>query len=291
MQVRAATEADVPRVAELQARCDRHWFGAEEHSLDEVREYFGYTRSLADDSLLVLIGNHLIGAAFRWGADTALLADPAVDPAPVHDVVLPWFAARPGCLEVLSADAVLRSRVEACGWTYQKSAFDLLRRVTADWRLDDPVWPHGIHRGRLESTTPAAVHQLIYREAGWADIPDHPDRDLPSWQAIFLANVDGNQQVLAWRGDRLVGVALGRIWDDGTGWVSQLATARAERRKGLGRALLLESLRGHVENGATALGLTVQAANDTALQLYLGVGLRVQREWRTYFASDAHPAE
>ena len=79
-----------------------------------------------------------------------------------------------------------------------------------------------------------------------------------------------------------VGAAIGRTWSDGTGWVSQLAVAKGERGHGLGRALLLESLRRRVAGGAHSLGLSVEVVNRTALALYESVGLRIDREWMSY---------
>jgi ribosomal protein S18 acetylase RimI-like enzyme len=88
--------------------------------------------------------------------------------------------------------------------------------------------------------------------------------------------------VLAWRGERLVGVAIGRMFSDGTGWVAQLAVAKDERGQGLGRALLLEALRRRRAAGATSVGLGVQHENRGALTLYLDVGLTIDREWMQY---------
>ena len=89
--------------------------------------------------------------------------------------------------------------------------------------------------------------------------------------------------MLAWRGDRLVGASLGRIFSDGAGWVSQLAVAQDERGRGIGKALLLETLRQRRGRAAPpSLGLGVMAHNRGALGLYLGVGLRIDREWLAF---------
>jgi ribosomal protein S18 acetylase RimI-like enzyme len=50
--------------------------------------------------------------------------------------------------------------------------------------------------------------------------------------------------------------------------------------------MLLEALRRRVAAGATSLGLSVQAANRAALQMYLAAGLKIDREFRTYKAPD-----
>ena len=271
----------MPAVAELQRRWDLAWFGSSEHSLDEVAEYFGHTVSLTDDSLLLLDGNRVIGAGFRWGNDSLLLADPETDA--VHDALLAWFAKRPGFVEVLSRDEQLRATLEASGWRYHKSAFDLLRDVTPDLELPEPTWPAGITVRDFDPDDAAAVHRLIYVDAAWAEVPGHPDRGYDEWRSLFITrHTRPEQQVIAWRGERIAGVAMGRTWDDGTGWVSQLATAKPERGKGLGRAMLVEALRRRVADGATSLGLAVQAANRGALGMYLDVGLEIEREWMQY---------
>jgi ribosomal protein S18 acetylase RimI-like enzyme len=68
----------------------------------------------------------------------------------------------------------------------------------------------------------------------------------------------------------------------GRGWVDTLAVAQSERRRGLGRALLLHALTDLQRAGARGLGLGVEAENDGALGLYRSLGLEVEREWRVY---------
>ncbi len=54
------------------------------------------------------------------------------------------------------------------------------------------------------------------------------------------------------------------------------------QKRGIGRALLLEAFRRRVAGGAQRLGLGVSAENARALGLYVGIGLQIDREWRTY---------
>ncbi|HYN75634.1 MAG TPA: GNAT family N-acetyltransferase, partial [Candidatus Limnocylindria bacterium] len=114
------------------------------------------------------------------------------------------------------------------------------------------------------------------------EVPGHESRDFEEWHGLFVAKEDPEQQVLAWQDGRLVGVALGRIFSDGTGWVSQVAVPRDLRRRGLGRALILEAFGRRMAAGATGLGLGVSAANVDALRLYLDLGLGVDREWMVF---------
>ena len=85
--------------------------------------------------------------------------------------------------------------------------------------------------------------------------------------------------------ERPVGWVVGRVFSDGRGWIQQLAVARAARRLGLGRALLLHALAELRSEGATSFALGVQGANDTAIGLYRDIGFDVTREWRIYAPS------
>ncbi len=139
--------------------------------------------------------------------------------------------------------------------------FDLLRPVSNDWEIAEPVWPAGVETREFSPADAEAIHQLIYVDAGWAEVPGHPHREFADWQPIFITeHTRPEVQTLAWRGDRLVGVAMGRIFSDGTGWIAQLAVAKGERGRGLGRALLLDGLRRRRDAGAIMLGLSVQAS-------------------------------
>jgi ribosomal protein S18 acetylase RimI-like enzyme len=130
------------------------------------------------------------------------------------------------------------------------------------------------------------VYRVIYQEAGWADVPGHGSRGLDEWRRLFVAGVDPEQQVLAWQDGRLVGVALGKTFSDGTGWVAQVAVPRDQQGRGLGTALLGEAFGRRVSAGATRLGLGVSAANADALRLYESVGLQIDREWLLYRLPD-----
>lgn len=285
MESRPATTDDLKLIVGLQYRYDLAWFGASEHSPDEVAEFLGYAEPLAHGSKLVFDGDRLVSVGLRFGTDTVLVVEPDADPEPILAILLPWFADAPGRTEVLGRDESAIAAIEAAGWTYDTSTFDLLVAVDSELALAEPEWPDGVVARELNAADVAAIHRLIYVDAGWAEVPGHPARSFDEWRRIFITgNTIPSQQVIAWRGERIVGVAMGRTWDDGTGWVAQLATAKDERGRGLGRAMLLEALRRRVAAGATSLGLSVQASNERALKLYLDAGLKIDREFRTYAA-------
>ena len=276
----AAAATDLAALTELYRRWDTARFGAPEHDADEVRETFGPEDGWDGRSRLLFDGERLVAAAWYWSGETTLLVDPEIDPAPSYAELIRWLAERHVPLDALAADTALLDTLRAAGWVHERSSFELIRAVSAEWSPAEPSWPEGVTITDLAGADLAAVHRLIYVDAGWADVPGHPDRPFEQWREIFVTDKEApEQQVLAWRGDRLVGASMGRIFSDGAGWVAQLAVARAERGRGLGRALLLESLRRRVAAGAVLLGLSVEAANRSAIGLYLDVGLTVDREW------------
>jgi ribosomal protein S18 acetylase RimI-like enzyme len=284
VQQRAATLDDLPPITELTARSDTAWFGAPEHDESEVREYFDQVDDLGTGSRLFLDGDRLVGGALRNATDAWFVTDP--DPAvaaTVADDLVAWFGA--GKVSVLERDSMMRAAFERHGWTHERSMFDLLRPVSNDWVIAEPVWPDGVIVREFTPDDAEAIYRLIYVDAAWADVPGHPHREFADWRSIFITeHTKPEVQTLAWRGDRLVGVAMGRVFSDGTGWIAQLAAAKDERGRGLGRALLLDGLRRRRDAGATTLGLAVQAENRSALSLYLAAGLEIDREWMEYEA-------
>ncbi len=124
-----------------------------------------------------------------------------------------------------------------------------------------------------------AVHALIYVDAAWAEVPGHTALAPAAWRSLLTPEYRG---WVARRDERPVGWVAGRVFPDGRGWVEQLAVARAERGRGLGRALLLHALADLRSRGATSYALGVQAENEHAIGLYRDVGFEPEREWRVY---------
>lgn len=283
LTARPSTLLDAPALAALAARVDTHWFGAPESDELEAREGLERIDDLATQSRLLLDGDDVVGSASVWGqAEGTLVLDPGLDPAAAHAAyrdLLSWLAfVGAEQVEALREDTVRLSVLSELGWRTDVSDFELARDPRG---LPEPSWPAGVTTTGLEpGEVGPVVHALVYEQAGWVEVPGHVARPCEQWlQLLRHDGFDPEQQVLAWRGNRLVGVAWGRTFSDGMGWVSQLAVARAERGQGLGRALLLRALQLRVSGGASRLGLGVVAGNTRALGLYLAVGLTVQREW------------
>jgi GNAT superfamily N-acetyltransferase len=67
------------------------------------------------------------------------------------------------------------------------------------------------------------------------------------------------------------------------GWTEAISTSRRWRRKGVAKALIVESIRELAAHGMTEVALGVHTENPNgAYQLYEGLGYEVVRTWTTY---------
>lgn len=277
--LRPATSADTDAVITLAFDEETAWWGVAESSRDEIAHYVAFSGGVESGVVLDEGGRLRSFALVTSSHEAVVFFDPA-DPDPPLALMFGW-AIEQGANraelppEVTDRIAWLRSQ----GWAHTRSAFDLVRPGTEP--AGDPVWPAGITlRPYRRGEDDEAVHRLVYVDAAFASVPGHPDRPLATWQQMFTAeNVSG---WIAERAGRPVGWIIGRVQDDGHGWVYQLAVATDERGAGLGRALLLHSFADLLAAGATGLGLAVQAANSNAIGLYRSLGLEVEKEWQVY---------
>lgn len=282
MIVEPAGLDQLSEITALQRRYDEHWFGEPENDADEVREFLelGHTQCIVRD------GDRAVATGNAWRTGSSVVIDPMTDGRAVAAVAVDWLrnVAAP-TTEVLSRDEQLREVLLASGWAYSYSTFDLYRAVESSWERPRPSWPDGVTVRAMEPADERRVHELIFRDAAWAEVRGHHDREFDEWRSIFLKGDRAEDRpLMAVRGDQPIGVVLPRLYSDESGWISQLAVARSERGRGLGRALLLTAFDRLARGGATRLGLGVLAENASALRLYVGVGLRVDREWQTFAA-------
>jgi ribosomal protein S18 acetylase RimI-like enzyme len=275
--LRAATPDDRPALIALLRAEDRAWAdddGVSDEELGDVIDRFPEALVRVDGSAQIL-GM----AAVSDAGGTLLVLDPEADPAPLLPELVDWIEARGGAHELhgYAADVRRLAWFEAHGFPYTRSLYDLVRDTTAP--LDPPSWPVSVVVSRYvpNDEEDAAVHDLIYREAAWAEVPGHTDRSLESWRAIQSPE---HRSFVARRGEQPIGWISGIAYPDGRGWINQIAVARSARGTGLGRALLLHAGADLLTHGATTLALGVSAANTTALRLYESTGFSIEREWR-----------
>jgi mycothiol synthase len=120
----------------------------------------------------------------------------------------------------------------------------------------------------------AAVHALI--QEAFAEIEGHQHQPLENWRAKTIGNErhDPSLWLLLEDDEGLAGVALGERWEDGTGYVAELAVAPRARGRGHGRTLLLALFEAFRQAGLAHAELSVHGRNRGALRLYESVGMR-----------------
>ncbi|CAM5335682.1 Ribosomal protein S18 acetylase RimI-like enzyme OS=Streptomyces griseomycini OX=66895 GN=FHS37_003516 PE=4 SV=1 [Streptomyces griseomycini] len=165
--------------------------------------------------------------------------------------------------------------------TGYRRVFSLVELELADLgRLaDGEPLPAGIRVGAVEPSS--------YRAAWKTVIDSYADAAFTKrWTfQSFLATAAPTCWRAAWEGEHMAGVALCSIrrQDPAVGEVEELSVRAESRRRGLGRALLLDGLRCLREHGAETARLYTGTANPhRSYDLYESIGFRRQNEYVRY---------
>jgi mycothiol synthase len=162
----------------------------------------------------------------------------------------------------------------------ERHGFELIRHF---WKMGidladepaKPVWPEGI---RLETMAPGQEREVFdATEDAFQDHWGHLPHDYDEWRAWMVErpSFDPSLWLIASDGDEIAGISLCNV-SDGEGWVGVLGVRRPWRRRGLGMALLLESLRELRRRGLARGALGVDSENPTgAVGLYERAGMQI----------------
>jgi ribosomal protein S18 acetylase RimI-like enzyme len=284
---RPLSREDVTAYADLHRRFEQAFFGTPETGDAEAAEMLDIVDDLAADSLALDRDGRLVGAVtLLGGASGRAEAGAAVDPGDpaattAWERIAAWAGARAESLEILSQDGRGMAAARTAGWTVDVRSFDLERDPGA---LPAPEWPAGVTAGSADLAVDGReIHDLVYRRSAWASVAGHHDRPYEEWYRLVSQGSNRwDLSVLARHEGRAVGLASSALFSDGFGYIHQLAVDREHRRRGIGRALLIEAFGRLSAAGASRLGLNVQAGNRRALALYESLGLAVTREWIRY---------
>ena len=269
--------SDVATITELARAADVAWWGEADTDEAQVRSWIERARDRGDTVLLEDAAG--FAAAYATG-ESLLVVDPRLPEQrrqEAYATLLEWLVARGvDDVDAPRQDTERLAALAAHGFEPERSQFDLER--SAEGPLDEPRWPKAVTVRPAADADATAVHALVY--SVWTDVPGHRARDYDEWRLLFFDNetTRPGDHLVAERDGELVGVSLLGIFPGPFGWVAQLAVGRPAQGLGLGRALLLASLRALVDRGCPQVGLGVTAANRTALRLYESVGLQITRE-------------
>ena len=142
-----------------------------------------------------------------------------------------------------------------------------------------PVWPDGVEVRTFRPGDERVFHAVQHEtfEDSW----EPTNTPFEEWEHWFLGSSPRfapDLWLLALDGDQPAGVAIchPHPGDPTLGWVGELGVLRPWRRRGLGRALLLQAFAAFRERGLERAGLGVDAESLTgAHRLYESAGMRV----------------
>lgn len=176
------------------------------------------------------------------------------------------------------------SQLEARGYAPIRSSFEMLIRFGG--RPEQPALPTGLEICAREP----GQERLVY-EAHMSSFADHWGFELRPYEewarrVVESKLADPTLQFVAWDGDDIAGVLLGRphqSLEPGFGWVDVLGVCPPWRRRGLALALLLHAFAEFRERGYDRVGLGVDGESTTgALQLYSRAGMQVDKQQDTF---------
>jgi mycothiol synthase len=117
----------------------------------------------------------------------------------------------------------------------------------------------------------AVVHELL--DGAFGEAEDSVPLTYSTWRAETAARSEAAFRLALDDDAGLVGAAVGERWEDGVGYVAQLAVAHRARGRGHGRALLLALLHAFRDAGLSVAELSVAGTNAPATGLYESAGM------------------
>jgi mycothiol synthase len=238
----------------------------------------GYVTAFKLDGRFVFVDGYVDRATRGRGAGSAMLEwglDLARTEFGMTEVHLHAPTTRPDALHLIE---------EVPGIAYARTFYRMRRDAPAS--VPPPVWPEGIElvpmKGEeLARATAAAQHASFVDHWNYFPVPVE---DYLHWMTEELHDPD--LWLIAMHDEQIAGFCVNAMDGEGdlrVGWIGQLGTAPPFRKRGLGRALLLEGVRRLAARGCPSVTLGVDAENPTgALKLYRTAGFEVVRETRRY---------
>ncbi|MER7689823.1 GNAT family N-acetyltransferase [Streptomyces sp. NPDC097610] len=231
-----------------------------------------------DDTWLHLHRGYLLPEHRRQGIGSAM---PSWAEERIRQLVKQHGTARTAVIgaNAMASEQDATALLQAAGY---RRVFSLVELELGDLRQlpekgSEP--PAGIRTGPIGTSHYRPAWKMVvdsYAETGFTQ--KWPFQD-------FVDTADPECWRAAWNGQEMVGVALCSIrrHDHTVGEVEELSVRMDARRLGIGRALLLDGLRGLREQGATTARLFTGTANPhRSYDLYESVGFRRQNEHVRY---------
>jgi mycothiol synthase len=276
-RLRPPAAADAEAVLEVILARDRADLGVPDFTLEDLRaDWASPGLTLADDARVSARAGAIDGYAILLGDDAVVLVHPDAEGHGDGTVLRRWAEAR----AAERGTAVLRQfahggndrareHLRAAGYAPAQHYF----RLRADLATVPPA-PDAPLRTFDAARDEAAVHALI--QDAFAEIEGYEFLPLDRWRAKTIGKEghDPSLWLLLEDDGGLAGAGLGERWEDGAGYVAELAVAARARGRGHGRTLLLGLFDAFRRAGLTHAELSVHGRNRGALRLYESAGMR-----------------
>ena len=275
-RIRPPVDADVHAVLDVVHARDVADLGAPDFTLEDLRaEWTAPGVELEHDARVAVAGEAVTGYAILLGDDAVVLVHPDAEGAGTGTVLRRWAEARAaergtGVLRQMAfgANDGARAHLREAGYEPKQHYF----RLRADLAAVPP--PPSLALRTFEPGDEAAVHRLV--QDAFAEIEGNVEQTLEQWRAkgIGRESHDPSLWLLVDDDEGPVGAALGERWEEGTGYVAELAVSARARGRGYGRGLLLGLFDAFRRAGLVRAELSVHGRNRSALALYESAGMR-----------------
>jgi mycothiol synthase len=183
----------------------------------------------------------------------------------------------------VSGNAGLIEALEQRGFSRVRASYRM--GIELGHELEPPAWPPGVAMRTFRPGDERVVYEV--QQETFRDTWEYERHPYDEWTHWLLDPNFHHPELwlLAVDGEEVAGIAL--CWPDqtleGVGWVGILGVRRPWRRRGLGRALLLQSFVEFRRRGSRRVVLGVDAESLTgANTLYESAGMRVVRRFDIY---------
>jgi len=277
-RLRPPITADAEAVLEIVLARDVADVGAPDFSLEDLRADWAAPGVTLEHDARVATGadGALRGYALLLGDDAHVAVHPSAEGEGLGTVLRGWAEARAAergtsVLRQFAAGSNDRARrlLGAAGYAPAQHYF----RLRADLGALPPAPAADLRRFETPADD-AAVHALV--EQAFSEIEGNDRLSLEAWRAkgVGKPGFDPELCLLLEDAGGLAGAARGERWENGTGYVAELAVAARARGRGHGRALLLGLFDAFRRAGLQHAELSVHGRNRGALRLYESVGMR-----------------
>jgi mycothiol synthase len=279
-RVRPPAEADAPSVLRVIVARDVADLGVPDFTLEDLQaDWATPGLSLEHDVRVAQANGEIRGYAILLGDDAVVIVDPDAEGEGLGTVLRRWAEARAAERGTSVLRQFTAGRNEGARRLLREAGYAPVQhyfRLRADLASVPP--PADVPLRTFEPGDAEAVHRLI--EDAFSEIEGNTPQTIEEWRAkgIEKAGHDPALWLVADDEQGLLGAALGERWENGTGFVGELAVASRARGRGLGRALLLGLFDRFRAAGLRHAELSVHGRNRGALALYESVGMRTTWE-------------